>query len=464
MRLSVQVKRTIDRYHLLNQGDRVVVGVSGGVDSMVLLHLLNAYRQELNLFLIAAYVNHGLRPGESEREAELVRNESSRLGLPFEYGQFDVREFQKSGGLSPQDAARRIRFHFFRNLLNKNQAQKIALGHQADDQVETVFLRLIRGAGLAGLKGMLPIRQGGVIRPLLEVWRGDIESFALEHQIPFVVDSSNLKEDYLRNRLRLSLLPLIEKEYQPNLKEVIFKTSSLLREENDYLERIAEENYQKFVRNEKEALVFKFQEYQSLHPAIRWRVLQKVMAKTYGDQMEMEEEGPAIGRIYEKLRHSSASFLMDLPNGISLEKRYDEIWVGERKGKAVPPFELELKSPGRTQIEEIAREVVIEEIKKDDQMELASSSPNIAFLDHQALESPLRVRNFRPGDRFQPLGVKGTQKLKEFFIDHKIPRFERPAIPILVSGERIVWVVGYRIDERFKVTKETKKILRIEIS
>src|SRR3990172_6815529 len=128
MRLFVRVKRTIDQYHLLDQGDRVIVGVSGGVDSMVLLHLLNAYREELNLFLIAAYVNHGLRPEESGKEAELVRNESSLLGLPFEYGEFDVREFQKAGRLSPQDAARRIRFHFFRNLLKKNQAQKIVLG------------------------------------------------------------------------------------------------------------------------------------------------------------------------------------------------------------------------------------------------------------------------------------------------------------------------------------------------
>jgi tRNA(Ile)-lysidine synthase len=463
MRLFVQVKRTIDRYQLLNRDDRLIVGVSGGVDSMVLLHLLNAYRKELNLFLIAAYVNHGLRPEESEKEAELVRNESNRLGLPFEYGQFDVREFQRLRGLSLQDAARRLRFHFFRNLVKKNQAQKIALGHNADDQVETVLLRLIRGTGLTGLKGMLPIRQGGVIRPLLEVWRRDIESFALEKKISFVLDSSNLKEDYLRNRLRLSLIPLIEREYQPNLREVIFKTSSFLREENDVLEQMAEENTEKFVRKDKGALVFKFQDYQSLHPAMQWRVLQKIMAKTYGDQMEIEEQGLAINQIYEKLRHPSASFLMDLPNGISLEKRYDEIWVGERKGKVVGPFEVELQSPGRTFIDEIGKEMVIEEIKKDDLTELVSSSPNLVFLADQVLDAPLRVRNFRPGDRFQPLGTKGAQKLKEFFIDHKIPRFERPAIPLLVSGERIAWVVGYRIDERFKITERTKKILKVEI-
>jgi tRNA(Ile)-lysidine synthase len=442
----------------------VVVGVSGGVDSMVLLHLLNAYRQELNLFLIAAYVNHGLRPGESEREAELVRNESSRLGLPFEYGQFDVREFQKSGGLSPQDAARRIRFHFFRNLLKKNQAQKIALGHNADDQVETVLLRLIRGTGLRGLKGMLPIREGGVIRPLLEVWRRDIESFALEKKIPFALDSSNLKEDYLRNRLRLSLIPLIEKEYQPNFKEVILKTSRVLREENDYVEKASAEIYEKIVREEMGGCSFRLSEYQSLPNAIQWRILQKIAERTDEGEIGMEEEKVNLSRIYEKLNHPPASFLMDVSNGVRIEKRYGEVWWGKRKGEPVPPFEVEIKSPGRASIEGIAKEVVIEEVEKDDQMKGLPPSPNVAFLDGQALHFPLQIRNFRPGDRFCPLGTKGSQKLKEFFIDHKIPRFERPAIPILLSGETIAWVIGYRIDERFKVTEKTKKILRIEVT
>src|SRR4030066_1846869 len=191
-----QVKRTIDRYNLLKKGDRLILGVSSGVDSMVLLHLLNAYREAFDLSLIVAHVNHGFRPEESEKEAKLVEKESARLGFTFEYGQFNVKEFQKLGGLSPQDAARRIRFHFFYDLLHKHHAQKIALGHNADDQVETVLLRLIRGSGLQGLKGILPIRGGKVIRPLLEVWREEIESYALEKRIPFFIDSSNLKKDY----------------------------------------------------------------------------------------------------------------------------------------------------------------------------------------------------------------------------------------------------------------------------
>jgi tRNA(Ile)-lysidine synthase len=461
--LLEQVKRTIDRYHLLNRGDRLIVGVSAGVDSMVLLRLLTSLRQEFDLSLIVAHVNHGLRPKESEGEAELVQKESERLGLTFEYGLFDVKAFKKAGGLSLQDAARRIRFHFFNLLLQRHGANKIALGHNADDQVETLFLRLMRGSGLGGLKGILPIREGKVIRPLLEVWRREIESFAQEMKIPYLLDSSNLKEDYLRNRLRLTLIPFIEREYQPNLKKIVLKTSAILREENDYLERAAEEAYQNIIQEGRDILSFKLPDYQSLHPAIQRRILRKMCGKIYGSRMNLEStEGIKIDRLYKKLFSVHPSFLLELPQGGSLEKRYDLVTMKKERVKPVLPFEVELLSPGRTYIEEIGQDVVIEEISRKDRIENSYGLSNRAFLDCQNLRFPLRIRNFRLGDRFQPLGVKGTQKLKEFFIDHKIPNFERQRVPLLISGEMIAWVVGYRIDERVKVSEKTQRVLKVE--
>jgi tRNA(Ile)-lysidine synthase len=458
-----QFKRTIDRHHLLKKDDRLIVGVSGGMDSMVLLHLFNAYREAFNLSLIVAHVNHGLRPEESEKEAELVQKESERLGLSFEYGQFNVKEFQRLGGLSPQDAARRIRFHFFYDLLQKHHAQKIVLGHNADDQVETVLLRLMRGSGLQGLKGMLPVREGKVIRPLLEVWRGEIESFAIEKKIPFLLDSSNLKKDYLRNRIRLALIPLMEREYQPNFKEIVLKTSSILREENDYLERGAEEAYQKIIQEEKDTLSFKFSEYQSLHQAIQWRVVRKMLECIDARGRVLGEgEWPEVQKIYEKLVKPSPSFLLELPHGGRLEKRYDIVSLGKGGVRPFPPFEFELHSPGRTFMEEIGKEVGIEEINRN-QFGDYDGSPHTALMDYECLQFPLKMRNFRPGDRFHPLGVKGTQKVKEFFIDHKVPRFERPKIPLLISGESITWIVGYRIDERVKVTEKTKRVLKVTV-
>jgi tRNA(Ile)-lysidine synthase len=457
-----QVRRAIERYHLLEQGNRVIVGVSGGIDSMVLLRLLSTLRLDLNLFLVVAHVNHGLRPEESEKEAALVRAESERLGLPFEYGKFDVREFQRTRKLSAQDAARKIRLHFLNHLLLKYDAQKIALGHTADDQVETFLLRLIRGAGLRGLKGMLPVREGKVIHPLLDVWRRDIESFAKENGIAFLLDSSNLERNYLRNRLRLDLIPLIEKEYQPGFREVVARTTTLLREEDDYLEEKAGEAYLRVVHEEKNHLSFRFSEYRSLHKAIQWRVLRKMLERFCRGEKMMEDGELDLDSIYRRLTRQS-SFAMSLPCDVSLEKRYDAVCLKKGRPKPPPPFAVEIISPGRTAIAEIGIEVVIEEMTREDRLGDLKGAPDVALLDYHRLRFPLKMRNFRPGDRFQPLGLKGTQKVKQFFIDRKVPRFERPNVPLLISGETIAWVVGHRIDERFKVTEKTRKILRVEV-
>jgi len=462
--LPDRVKKTIDRYRLLEKGDRMIVGVSAGVDSMVLLHLLaGAFRETFDLSLIVAHVNHGFRPEESEREAELVQKECTRLGLPFEYGQFNVKEFQKRAGLSPQDAARRIRFRFFYDLLHKHHAQKIALGHHADDQVETVLLRLIRGSGLRGLKGILPIREEKVIRPLLEIWREEIHSFALEEKIPFLFDSSNLGNHYVRNRIRLSLIPFIEGEYQPRFKETLLRTSTILREEDDYLERGTAEAYQKIVHEAKDTLFFKWSEYRSLHRAVQWRVIRTIVERIYAGRVALEEGGWVdVPKICQNLNQSSPSFQFELPDGVLVEKRYDVVMFGKRETKAFSPFEFELISPSRTFVEEIGKEVVIEEADRG-QFRGYHGPPDTAFMDYESLRFPLKMRNFRPGDRFSPLGVKGTQKLKDFFIDHKVPKFERPSVPLLISEERIAWVVGYRIDERVKITEKTKRVLKVRV-
>lgn len=461
--LLYRLERAIERHHLLDHRDRVIVGVSGGVDSMVLLHLLNACRGTHALTLIVAHVNHGLRPDESEREAALVQQEADRLGLPYEYGQFDVKDFQKRRGLSPQDAARRVRFHFFNSLLKKHDAQKIALGHNADDQVETMLLRWIKGSGVKGLKGMLPIREGRVIRPLLEMWRTEIDAFAAKQGIPYRVDSTNLRSDYLRNRIRLELIPLIERDYQPNFKGVMKKASVILREEDDYLEREAEKTCQKILHLDREIVSFSCSAFQSLHKAIQWRVLQRMLRSRGSEETWEEGDESEVSRVHRILTHPPSSFLVELSGGLYLEKRYDKVSLGRGKVKPIPPFEVELRMPGPTLIEEIGKEVRVEEITWKGDLEGLRESPDTAVLAYEHVQFPLRVRNFRPGDRFEPLGVRGTQKLKQFFIDHKIPRFERPRIPILISGEVIAWVVGYRIDERFKITEKTQRAIKIEV-
>lgn len=458
-RLLRKVKRTIDQYHLLEKDDRLIVGVSGGIDSMVLLYILNTLRQKYNLSIIVAHLNHGLRPEEAYQEASLVRKETEKFGFPFEYDEADVKGFQKSKGLSIQDAARRIRFQFFERLLVKYNANRIVLGHNADDQVETIILRILRGAGLKGLRGMLPIRDGKIIRPLIEVWRKDIETFAKENNIPFLLDSSNLKRDYLRNRIRLDLIPLIENEYQPKFKEILLKTAEILRQESEYIDGEAEKIYKDIVKKENNCISFRISDYQPLNITIKWRLLQKILK-------EILPEGDFIKdylnpyHVLKRLNKPS-NIMFKIEEGIYVKKNYDKILIGKGQVSETPPFEIELNSPGKVYIKEIGRELIIEEIYMADRF--ISDSKNIAFLDYDKLQFPLRIRNFRPGDRFQPLGLNGIQKLKKFFIDHKIPRFERYKIPLVVSGKIIAWVAGYRIDERVKVTKETKRVIKAEL-
>ena len=458
--LDEKIRGAIERRHLIDRGDRLIIGVSGGVDSMVLLHLLNACRQIFLFDLIVAHVNHRLRPIESEREAGLVSREAGQLGLPCEYGEFDVKDFANRNGLSLQEAARRIRFQFFHTLLKKHGAQKIALGHNADDQVETMLLRLLRGSGLKGLKGMLPIREGRVIRPLLEAWREEIESYAAERGVPYLVDSTNLKETYLRNRIRLKLIPMIEKDFQSNFKEVMKRMSSFLQQEDDFLETKAREAYGEIIREGRGELSFEWDTFNALHPAIRWRVLQRMLARMSQAEALEDRNFSEVSQIYQRLNRPSSSFIINLSGGVRLEKRYGRVFLKTEAFPAVPPFEVDLAVPGRTLVRELGSEVVIEEIPWNDPRIEFSKFRSTAFLDSERLLLPLKLRNFRPGDRFQPLGVRGTQKVKVFLIDHKIPRFERARIPLLLSGENIVWVVGYRIDERFKVTKETRRVLK----
>ncbi len=460
--LLLRVKRTIDRWKLLEKGDRVIVGVSAGVDSMVLLHLFNALRQDLSLSLIVAHLNHGIRPREAVREFHLVQNESLRLNLPFEYQEFNAKEFQKLNKISLQEAARQGRFRFFQELQKKYSGTKIALGHHADDQVETLLLGLFRGSGLQGLKGMLPIRSGGIIRPLLETWKEEIESVAHEHAIPFLTDSSNLKMDYLRNRLRLYLIPLIEKEFQKGFRKSLLKTSILLRDEDDFIAKESEKAYEEIAHKGKGEVSFNLSAFQSLHPAIRWRVIQRVLERTHEKPDPSSWDGKDVKQIVQILQNPPASFLVPLSRGAFCEKRYEHITFHQKKPHLIPPFDIELKCPGRTYLKELGKEIVIEACLWEGSESLAPSE-KMAFLDYDRLQWPLRVRNFRPGDRFQPLGFHGTQKLKDFFIDHKIPKFERPGIPLLISGNMIAWIIGYRIGERFRITPNTKKALKIEL-
>lgn len=459
--LISKVRNTIEKYRLLEEGDRVVVAVSGGPDSVFLLHVLNELRKGLNLTLIVAHMDHGIRGVESKRDCRFVRDLAGQLGLPFESRSVDVLALAKVKKSSTQQAARDVRYGFFMDTLKKFDAQKVALGHNADDHAETVLMRLIRGAGLKGLCGIPPIRDGIFIRPLIEIERSEIEGFLRENGIEFVIDSSNEEDVYLRNKIRNTLMPVLMKEYNPRIVRSLIHTSEILRKENEFLDKVALNLlFKTRVSGDDQSVTLDISRLQESGESMQIRVLRKAIESFSGD----------LGRISFKHLESTMRMLsnkggnksLNLPRGIFIEKRYDRLIV--RRETKERPFHYSFSQiPHRVRLEGIGKEVEFRVIQPGEDFKL-NVHPNVAFMDSGRIRFPIVIRNVREGDRFQPMGLKGTKKVKDFFIDSKIPRSIRKQVPLLVFDDLIAWIMGLRIDHRVMVTECTREILEVRIS
>jgi tRNA(Ile)-lysidine synthase len=455
-----KVRATVERYRMLRQGDTVIAGVSGGVDSVVLLHVLMVLRDEYDLTLIVAHVDHGIRGEESRREADFVRDVAQGLGLPFETAVADVPGLARREGISLQEAAREARYDFYEEVRKKYNGQKVAMGQTADDQAETMLMRVIRGAGLRGLKGIPPVRGGVYIRPLIETSREEVESLASEQGLSYVIDSSNIKDIYLRNKVRHDLIPHLEREYNPNIRAGLTRIASILSREDDYVDRETEEVMAGLVKRDGQEVSLDISRLKAFHEAMWFRVLQKMLAVVLGGDLRRITTAHLDG-IFRLLTVRAPNKVLCLPDGVYAEKHYTKLFIRRGSPPVVVPFEYIVDVPGVTVLEALGKKLVtrIERIKRGIPRDIDS---RVAYLDDDKLVHPLILRSFEKGDRFVPLGMKGHKKLKDFFIDAKVPKGLRRRIPLLISGGDIVWVVGYRIGDPFKLTKGSTRILRAE--
>ena len=312
-----KVKDTIKRYNLINKNDLIIVGVSGGPDSLALLHMLNSLKKEFKLELKVAHVDHMLRPG-SYKDAEFVRALSVKLKLPFSSARIDIRALAKKGSI--EEIARNARLDFFFREAAKIKAKKIALGHNFDDQAETVLMRILRGAGLYGLAGILPkrkIKGYEVIRPLLETRRKEIESFLLRRNIKARIDLSNLQDLYLRNKVRNKLLPLLEKDYNKNIKEVLANLAQSAGADYDYLLGQAERSA-KGVKSR-----IKLKELLKLHTAIQRLIIRQIISKLKGDTRRITFQH--IKEIEDLILNRPIRSVVDLPKAVSVIKKKDSL-------------------------------------------------------------------------------------------------------------------------------------------
>lgn len=465
LRVMPRVAEAIKRQRLIQQGDRVVVAVSGGPDSVALLSALHGLASSWSLSLSAAHFNYGLRGAESDDDAAFVMRLCERFSIPYVCERLTLTD-ALCKGRSLQEAAREARYAALLRLCESLGANKVALGHTRDDQAETVVIWLLRGAGMTGLSGM-PCLRSPFIRPLLAVSRAEVLSYLAGQGLEFREDSSNAKPIYLRNRVRHDVLPLL-KQFNPAILDALTRQADILREDNRCLDHLAEEQCARVAREAKDhEWVVDRPDLLALDLAVQRRVVRKVVQRTAA-----VNRGPsfaAVALVLERVVHGDSGSCATLRH-VRVTREYDTI-VFQRHG------DMPCGTVG-TSVLSVARSVPFtvswpltgQRLQADlihsSQLDQMSSpvSPMRAMLDADRLTLELRVRAWRPGDRFHPFGFEGhRKKLQDFFADLKVPRSARGGIPLVVAPEGLVWVAGYRTDHRFRVTDSTRRILRLTL-
>ncbi|MDY6838157.1 MAG: tRNA lysidine(34) synthetase TilS [Thermodesulfobacteriota bacterium] len=456
------VDAAIGRYGMLAPGDMVVVGVSGGPDSVALLHCLVALKKRRHLDLVVAHLNHQLRGATARQEAVFVEGLALRLRVPCEISSRDVASYAGRHRLSIQEAARKVRYAFYREVSRKYGATKIALGHQANDNAESVLIHLLRGTGPRGLAGIPPVRDGCIIRPLIDMPREQILQFLDISGFEYVEDRSNLDPKYLRNRIRHRLLPSLRADYNPKAIWALNRLATIAREEEDFWSRQVTGAFQELVLEQTGGrLVLSAPGLARLHPALLRRLVRQAVLSLRGNLRRLGHQH--VEAVAHLAKRSSPCGRIDLPCGMMAVRDRDELVFLLGTPEKRPIFEYQISSAGYTFVPEISTCLHLSLCEAKEVGDPGTYPPTTALMDLSAVSFPLTVRNPKKGDRFRPLGLSGSQKVKAFFINLKVPRSKRRRCPILLSGSRIIWVAGYRIDDSAKVTAETRRVLKAEL-
>jgi tRNA(Ile)-lysidine synthase len=455
----------------------VLLGVSGGPDSLCMLHLM----WRLGWKLVVAHLDHRLRP-DSSLEADRVASAAEHLGIPFILGRENVQEFGDSQGLSLEEAARLVRYQFLFTEADRMQVQAVAVAHTADDQVETVLMHLLRGSGMAGLTGMeyhsLPSTwssQRALVRPLLGTWRSEIDEYLQANHLAPVLDPSNTDVRFYRNYLRHEVLPYLEAKH-PHLRQRLWNMSDILREERAVLEDLVGKSWEKCRKLDgKGFVVLDLENFNSLMVGLRRNLVRRAFTRLRPGLRDIEYS--VVQAVVEFAQFPSMTQQRDLALGLRVFIEQNEIWLaaweadlpastgaGDCWPQVINESASKLEVPGIVDLNdgwqlslEIFPSPVLEtpEFRKED-------DPFVAWIDASVLREPLSLRYRRPGERFQPFGMAGKSlKLSDFMINQKLPRRARPRWPLVVSGESIVWVPGLRLAHPFRLTPGTQQAVRL---
>jgi len=471
--LQQKVLNAIRANRLTDPGDVVVVGVSGGPDSVCLLHILHALSEHLGIKLHAIHINHMLRPEEAPIDEAYTAALCERMEIPLLTVHVDIASMAKKLGMSVEEAGREARYREFEKVAGEIGAAKIAVAHNRNDQAETVMMHIIRGAGTAGLAGM-EYRRGAVIRPLLQVSRSEIEQYCEAAELSPRTDSSNLKSDFTRNRVRLELFPFLEKKFGVDIVDSLCRLSAHAAEDREYLEMSALKAFHECSTESGGGKVgMKLEQLQKLHPAILNRVLKQAVMEAAGNVKGIGSvHYQALSELVAKDRTGAQA---ELPGGLKAAVSYGILHIYKNslkqlhnisRQKKTPLFEVSLAVPGSTVVQELEAVVgtSVETVINVDKYGNMGYNSFEQYFDYDSLKRGINIRNRRDGDIFKPLKSNGTKKLKEYLIDMKVPRELRDDIPLVCTGNEVVWIIGYKISDKFKVTENTKSALKIEYS
>ena len=464
MSLHFSVRRTLGRHGLLPPGTRVAVALSGGADSVALLVVLRELAAEEGFALAgAAHLNHRLRGDGADADEAFCRGLAQELGVPFFSERVDIASLASAARLSIEHAAHAERHRFFERAAAALEASVVAVGHTKDDQAETFLLRLVRGAGPRGLGGMHP-RSGLVVRPLLDTSRADVRAFLNERGVRFCEDPTNADVAIPRNRIRHELLPLLERRFSPAIIDVLDREAAIARDDAEFLDGVAAEAAQRLVTLAPGRAEISIEALLSQPPAIARRVLRLAQqAATGGEFVGFEAAETVLA-----FAVSNKKGPLDLP-GHRVGRRGSLLVLTKRVGRAGESghrdYSYTLEVPGAVEVPEASCAISAEvgTLPANRAAEAGagmSKDGDAAVIEAQVVRGPLAVRNRRPGDRLRPLGLNGRKKLQDLFVDKKVDRVERDAIPVVVDADgRIIWVPGHALAEEFRVTERTEAVV-----
>jgi tRNA(Ile)-lysidine synthase len=445
-----KILKFIDDKKLILKNDKVLIALSGGSDSVFLFHFLTKYKKRFRIELGAVHINHKLRAIEADNDEKFCKDLCDKFTVPIFIIRKNIKAISKKEKLSLEEAGREVRYSEFTNIAQKNNYSKIATAHTSDDNAETVFLNLIKGTGIKGLAG-IPYKRGIIIRPVLILTKAEILKYLDDNKLPFRTDASNFQSDYDRNYIRNEIFPLIRIKLNPSFEEKLMNTSSLIRSISNVLEKIIDES------------VTKVSDFSHGKLKISLRELKKYDTEFCGDIFKRTiERYFDISPNYKNLEDINTLLTGQVGSRVSLAK--DLIGLKERneilffkKGKEKNDSEMEIKT-GHTIKLSSKKLSIINGIRKPLKF---SSDRMIEFIDADGIDGKFLIRKWKSGDRFHPIGMKGTKKISDFLNEQKISSYDKKNQLVLTYSGKIVWVVGLRLDERFKVTNRTNRIIEL---